>query len=241
MPMSLLTRDNGKPRARVFHSFLSECCPESTLKRAHRYPDLVFARMESRDDATFVALRKRFMACFPPPPQHTKGQPMTIADDIARLKQQEDVLRFASFSEEDAWNLGSAMRAMALARNLPLVMDIRIGIRPLFYAAMPRTTPENPDWVKRKINTVYRFEASSYRVALEYQGNGKAFDQSRGIDTMLYANAGGGFPLRIGGNMVGAVTVSGVPQRDDHNFVAENLAAFLKVDYATVQLPIESA
>jgi uncharacterized protein (UPF0303 family) len=162
---------------------------------------------------------------------------MAIADDIIILKQQEKALQLSSFSEADAWALGSAMRTMAAARSLPLVMDIRIGIRPLFYVAMPGTTPENPEWVRRKINTVYRFEGSSYRIALEYKVKGNAFDQSRGIDPMAYANAGGGFPLRMGGNVVGAVTVSGIPQRDDHNFVVENLATFLRVDYAAIQLP----
>jgi uncharacterized protein (UPF0303 family) len=165
---------------------------------------------------------------------------MAIADDIIILKQQEKALQLSSFSEADAWALGSAMREMAAVRNLPLVMDIRIGIRPLFYVAMPGTTPENPDWVRRKFNTVYRFEGSSYRIALEYKAKGNAFDQSRGIDPMTYANAGGGFPLRVGGNVVGAVSVSGIPQRDDHNFVVENLAAFLRVEYATIQLPPDS-
>lgn len=161
---------------------------------------------------------------------------MNLESDIARLKQQEERLVFQSFSEEEAWKLGSAMRALAQERKLPLVMDIRIGIRPLFYCAMPGTTPENPDWVRRKINTVYRFEACSYRVVLEYRLKGNPFDASRGLDPLTYAPAGGGFPIRIAGNVVGAVTVSGVPQRDDHNFVAESLSRHLGVPYASIAL-----
>ncbi len=165
---------------------------------------------------------------------------MTIANDIAILKRQEDTLRFTHFAEDDAWTIGGQMRARALERKLPLVMDIRIGIRPLFYVAMPGTTPENPDWVRRKINTVYRFEGSSYRIALEYKAKGNPFDQSRGIDPLQYAPAGGGFPIRLAGNLVGAVTVSGVPQRDDHNFVVECLAEFLGIAYKDIQLPPET-
>jgi uncharacterized protein (UPF0303 family) len=119
-------------------------------------------------------------------------------------------------------------------------MDIRIGIRPLFYAAMPGTTPENPDWVRRKINTVYRFEASSYRVGLEYKAKGNPFDQSRGVDPLQYAPAGGGFPIRLSGQIIGAVTVSGIPQREDHGFVVECLANHLGVAYKDIQLPPES-
>jgi uncharacterized protein (UPF0303 family) len=165
---------------------------------------------------------------------------MSIVEDIAALKLQEEILQFKRFNEEDAWALGGQMRALAAERKLPLVMDIRIGVRPLFYVAMPGTTPENPDWVRRKINTVYRFEACSYRVGLEYKAKGSPFDQSRGIDPLQYAPAGGGFPIRMGGALVGAVTVSGIPQRDDHNFVAECLSKHLGLVYKDVALPPES-
>ncbi len=165
---------------------------------------------------------------------------MSVESDIARIKLQEERLRFSSFDEAAAWKLGSAMRERALAGKLPFVIDIRTGIRPLFYAALPGSTPENPDWVRRKVNTVYRFEAASYRVGLEYKITGKNFDASRGLDPLDYAPAGGGFPIRLGSVVVGAVTVSGVPQREDHNFVVESLAAYLNVPYAEIQLPPES-
>lgn len=166
---------------------------------------------------------------------------MSLVDDIAILKRQEAELQFKRFNEDDAWTLGNQMRGAAIAANLPFVIDLRIGIRPLFYTALPGSTPENPDWVRRKVNTVYRFEASSYRIALEYKLRGVSFDASRGLDPLQFAPAGGGFPIRLAGSVVGVVTVSGVPQRGDHNFVAENLAHFLGVAYKPIQLPPESA
>lgn len=166
---------------------------------------------------------------------------MSLVDDIACMKQQEEVLRFAKFDEADAWALGQILRNMADAKNLPMVMDIRIGARPLFYFAMPGTTPENPDWVRRKVNTVMRFHKSSYRVGREYEERGVGFDANRGLDVMDYANAGGGFPIHIiGTGVVGAVTVSGIPQRDDHNFVTEAIATFLKIDFAMIKLGPET-
>ncbi len=166
---------------------------------------------------------------------------MSLVDDIACMKQQEEVLRFAKFDEADAWALGQILRNMADAKNLPMVMDIRIGARPLFYFAMPGTTPENPDWVRRKVNTVMRFHKSSYRVGREYEERGVGFDANRGLDVMDYANAGGGFPIHIiGTGVVGAVTVSGIPQRDDHNFVTEAIATFLKIDFAKIKLGPET-
>lgn len=166
---------------------------------------------------------------------------MSLESDIAKITRQEEALRFERFSEADAWALGSLMRARAEERNIPFVIDIRIGDRPLFYTALPGTTPENPDWVRRKVNTVYRFHKSSYRVGREYQLSGKVFDASRGLDPMDHANAGGGFPIHLKGTgVVGVVTVSGVPQREDHGFVVEMLCRFLGVEHAMLDLGPET-
>ena len=48
------------------------------------------------------------------------------------------------------------------------------------------------------------------------------------LPTHLYAAAGGGFPIRVTGvGVVGAVTVSGLAQEDDHALVVEALRTFL--------------
>lgn len=166
---------------------------------------------------------------------------MSLESDIAQIARQEEALRFQAFSEQDAWALGSLMRSTAAERKIPFVIDIRIGNRPLFYTALPGTTPENPDWVRRKVNTVMRFHKSSYRVGREYELGGKRFDQSRGIDPLDYAPAGGGFPIHlIGTGVIGAITVSGVPQREDHGFVVETLCLYLKQDHGSLALGPES-
>ena len=72
------------------------------------------------------------------------------------------------------------------------------------------------------------------------QRGGLKLDQGRGTDPLDFAPAGGGFPIHlIGTGVVGVVTVSGVPQRDDHNFVAEMLCLHLGVPYAEVALDDE--
>jgi uncharacterized protein (UPF0303 family) len=170
-----------------------------------------------------------------------RGWIVSLESDIAQIARQEGALRFNGFSEADAWALGSLMRAGAVQRNLPLVIDIRIGNRPLFYTALPGTTPENPDWVRRKVNTVLRFHKSSYRVGREHDLQGARFDATRGLDPIDYAPAGGGFPIHlIGTGVVGTVTVSGVPQREDHGFVVEMLCAFLGKPHDDLKLGPEA-
>ncbi len=163
---------------------------------------------------------------------------MSVDTDIELLIKQEQVLQFSSFTEEDAWNLGQLMRAKAVERKLPLVMDIRIGPRQLFYTALPGTTQDNLEWVRRKVRTVLRFEKASYLVGREHEKKNIVFSAIRGINPMKYALAGGGFPIRIKGvGVVGCVTVSGVPQRQDHAFVAESLSDILSVKYSDLALP----
>ena len=167
---------------------------------------------------------------------------VSLADDLARIMLQEERLRFAKFDEADAWKLGSQMREAALARKLPLVIDIRVAGRPLFYAALPGTSPDYAEWVRRKINVVMRLHKCSYRVSREIAQSGQALDELRGVNPIDVAPHGGCFPIHLTGTgIVGTVTVSGIPQREDHNFVVESLSRFLGVDHAALALPSETS
>ncbi len=167
---------------------------------------------------------------------------MSLESDIERLKLQEQKLQFSKLDEADAWALGLAMREKAVAKKLPLVIDIRVAGRPLFYTALPGTSPDNAEWVRRKINVVMRLHKCSYRVSRENAQSGQALDELRGVNPIDVAPHGGCFPIHITGTgIVGTVTVSGIPQREDHNFVAECLSQFLGVDYAQIALQPESA
>jgi uncharacterized protein (UPF0303 family) len=162
---------------------------------------------------------------------------MTIVSDIEILKRQEGALRFEGFTEEDAWTLGSMMREKAVVRNLPIVIDIRACDRQLFFCALPGTTPDNANWVRRKINVVTRYHKSSYRVGRELAASGTQLDEARGVLPIDHAPHGGCFPIHINGTGVaGTITVSGLPQREDHRFVTECLGEFLRVDLATMEL-----
>jgi uncharacterized protein (UPF0303 family) len=166
---------------------------------------------------------------------------VSLESDIERLKFQEQKLRFAKFDEADAWKLGTSMRDAALAKKLTLVIDIRIAGRPLFYVALPGTSPDNAEWVRRKINVVMRLHKSSYRVGREIAQSGVMLDELSGVNPIDVATHGGCFPIYLTGTgIVGTVTVSGIPQREDHNFVVESLCQFLGVDHASVALQPEA-
>jgi uncharacterized protein (UPF0303 family) len=57
---------------------------------------------------------------------------------------------------------------------------------------------------------------------------GRQLDAGHGVDPADYAPHGGAFPIRIRDvGVVGVVTVSGLPQADDHALVVEAVTAHL--------------
>jgi len=149
---------------------------------------------------------------------------------ITSLEAQEERLVFTRFDNEDAWRLGSAMVAAAAGRALPVTIDIRRHGQQLFHAALPGTTAENDSWIERKANVVNRFAAASYLVGRRLAARGAVLDEALGVEPRLFAAHGGSFPVRIKDvGVVGTVTVSGLPQADDHAFVTEMIGAFLGV------------
>lgn len=161
---------------------------------------------------------------------------MSTEDDIARVKRQENELVLAEFDEAVAYDIGSAIRARALAEGLSLVVDLRTWDRQLFFAATPGTSADNAEWVRRKINSVRRFQRASYRLVLE-RGE-EPFSVQSGADPADYVIAGGGFPIRVtGAGIVGALTISGLPGRRDHGVAVDALCDHLAKARANLALP----
>ena len=162
---------------------------------------------------------------------------MPIADDLARIALQEQELQFASFDEETAWRIGSWVHAAAVSRKLVLVVDLRRFGQPLFYSALGGTTPDNVEWVRRKGNVVARFHRSSYAMKLELEQKQSDLFQRYGLPIADYAGHGGSFPLRVSGaGVIGSMTVSGLPDRADHQLAVEALCAELGRDFASLHL-----
>jgi uncharacterized protein (UPF0303 family) len=165
---------------------------------------------------------------------------MAIAEDLATIARQEAELHFPSFDYDTAWRLGLSVRDLAIARGQSIVVDIRrFGQphQPLFYTALAGTTPDNQRWVQRKINVVARFHRSSYAIGLTLELNKRSFSDRYNLPDADYAAHGGCFPIHIAGTgIIGSVTVSGLPQRDDHNLVVEALCLELKKDDDALRL-----
>jgi uncharacterized protein (UPF0303 family) len=171
---------------------------------------------------------------------------MPTEDDLDRIARQEHELQWTSFNEEDAWQLGSTLRELAVERQLAIVIDIRrfaphLGNQagaPLFYAALHGTSPDNAEWARRKANVVARLYRSSYAVSLSLKARNVTLQEKYDLPLSDYASHGGAFPITIAGTgVIGSVTVSGLPQRDDHELVVEALCLERNRQYADLRLP----
>ncbi len=148
----------------------------------------------------------------------------TPEEELKRVEAEERELVLDSFDNEDALELGLSLVEKARARKLPIAIDIeRCGQR-LFHAAMPGSAPDNAHWIERKKRLVNRTFRSSYATGLRLRVEQKSLAEKLHLDENDYAPHGGCVPLvvnRVG--FVGTVTVSGLPQREDHELVVEAL------------------
>jgi uncharacterized protein (UPF0303 family) len=155
---------------------------------------------------------------------------MTFDQDLERIALQEKRLQFKHFDSEVAWALGSALKLAAEKRNAAVAIDIQLHGHPLFYYAMPGTTPDNWDWIRRKRNVVMRFHRSSYAIGLKHERAHTTLQSTLGLELRDYATHGGCFPIfLVGTGCVGTITVSGLPQRDDHSLVISALQDYLQL------------
>lgn len=150
--------------------------------------------------------------------------PLTVDELVA----QERRLTVRRFTNDDGWALGSMLVEMGYLRHAPVAIDIRRGTQQLFHCALPGSSADNDAWIDRKRRVVERYGESSFLVGARHRAKGTTFEESSRLDPDLYAAHGGSFPISVAGvGVVGTVTVSGLPQAEDHAMVVEALERFI--------------
>lgn len=147
---------------------------------------------------------------------------------LSELKRQEDELQFGEFTNDTALALGLRFVEAARKDNKAVTIDISRNGQQLFHYAFTGTSADNDAWVKRKNNVVNRFGHSSYYMGTHHRARGTTFEEKSLLDPAEYAAHGGAFPIIIKNvGVVGTVTVSGLPQVEDHEMVVRVLREFL--------------
>ena len=162
---------------------------------------------------------------------------MSTFELLSKISHQEKILTFARFDEDIAWALGCQIRQWARQAGWPIVVDVRQFHRQLFFAALPGSTPDNIEWVRRKINVVQRFHRSSYAVGREMAAKSTTLEKCYGLPLHDFIDHGGAFPITADGcGTVGCITVSGLPQQDDHMLVVRGLCEIQGKNFADLNL-----
>lgn len=163
------------------------------------------------------------------------GVAMNIDDELRALSEQEATLTFSHFDPTTAWELGTALKTAAEQRRLSIAIEIQLAGQTLFYYAMPGTTPDIADWVRRKRNVVNHFHKSSYAIGLRLQQRQATLEERYGLSVRDYSVHGGAFPIHLAGiGCIGTLSISGSPQLEDHNLLVGTLAHFLGLSLPSV-------
>jgi uncharacterized protein (UPF0303 family) len=148
---------------------------------------------------------------------------------IAGIEAEIGELQFPHFTKDDSLNLGLLLVELGKTRRLPIAIDITKGEQVLFHVALDGSTPDNEHWIRAKQRAAARYEIPSLLVGLRGRLHGGRIEDQGWFDESLYAPQGGSFPVYVAGvGAVATVTVSGLPQQEDHNLVVEALREILE-------------
>ncbi len=154
-------------------------------------------------------------------------------DEIMNMiDTQEKMLRLDSFSSEFALEFGNFLAASAKKKNQAMGISIRkLNGAILFQYMMDGTNTLNAhNWLRRKAGMTLAWEHSSLYMWAREQKTGQSV-QYNGLDPNECVQRGGAFPLFLKtGEFVGVVSATGLAHNEDHQFVVDGLAEFLKVE-----------
>ena len=149
---------------------------------------------------------------------------------LNELLQQEEEIQFSSFDNNMAFVIGLALLDAAKSKGKGITIDIARNGQQLFHFAMQGTSRDNDVWVQRKNNVVNRFGHSSFYMGISLKSKGQTIEEKYLISSSEFAAHGGAFPLIIKSvGVVGTITVSGLPQEEDHELVVTTLRKFVAV------------
>jgi uncharacterized protein (UPF0303 family) len=148
----------------------------------------------------------------------TRPTPDLSIADIEEFMKHE----FKSFSNDDAVDLGLTAVEVIIDWELNLAVDIMIGSDLVFRAKLGTTGADNDPWLAGKAAVVREFGEPSLLVKLRHEAAGTRF-----TDHSVLKAHGGSIPIRVAGEIVGTITMSGEPDTIDHEAAAEAITRYL--------------
>ena len=145
-----------------------------------------------------------------------------------KLVNEEQILTLPSLDLIGALEIGEIAKSIAVLRNLPIAIQVRLGDWIIYHASLPGSTSENHWWIDRKARVVMLKHHSTLYERVNAEERGVDWHKENNLLDETHAIHGGGLPLitRDKG-FVGVLLVSGLPQVDDHSLGVVVLTEFL--------------
>lgn len=147
---------------------------------------------------------------------------------LADLELEQRTLVFRDFNCDSAQEIGFLLVKQGRAEQKSITIDITIGSHQLFHCALEGTTDENDQWVIRKNRVASKFQKSSYYISILLMSQNKSIEDAYGLSSVEYAPFGGAYPIiTVDHGFVGTITVSGLPDYEDHEMVVNAIKWYL--------------
>jgi uncharacterized protein (UPF0303 family) len=146
----------------------------------------------------------------------------------SQLINEEQILTLPFLDLAGALEIGEIAKSLAVLRNLPIAIEVRLGDWIIYHASLPGSTPENDWWMSRKARVVMLKHHSTIYERISAEERGVDWHKENNLLDETHAVHGGGLPLITKDEgFVGILLISGLPQVEDHLLGVEVLTEFL--------------
>ncbi len=143
------------------------------------------------------------------------------------LLKEEKILKLSSLTNTDAIEIGEIATTLGNQRKVPIAIQVRIGDWIVFHASLEGSKPENDRWINRKVAVVMLKKHSTMYERVSSEERGVDWHKENNVQDETHAIHGGALPLITDEGFRGILSISGLPQVEDHLFAVEVLTEFL--------------
>lgn len=147
-------------------------------------------------------------------------------ETLARVEKQEGLYQYPSFGSEDALKLGNTIIRLTEEYEGEVAVQIireEDGL-PVFQYVMDSKRQKNIDYMRKKRNCLLKTGHSSVWGYIAMTLGKYTFEELNTEDILA---SGGAFPIRVNGEHVATVSVSGLHEGMDHELIVRALAECL--------------
>lgn len=148
---------------------------------------------------------------------------MSTEYTFENLVKQEQELVLPVFNSDTAHKIGMMLIDRAKKEGKTIAVSITVARQIIFHYALDDLGPDADNWLRRKSNVVYEYHKSSLLVGMKLAAENATLED-HGRNPNDFKVNGGSFPIRVkGAGVIGAITVTGLPHLDDHEYVVTAL------------------